>query len=321
VLAGSLRTQAEGDTGEKKELFSRQNKIIYKARLELLIFIFVMSAVTVAALLGNILTVKMQSAALGNDTLSITGWKLFTQYATLSGGGQLVVFFLFAILCLVLTLAFLSFLAFVSKSKTFYRLALSSIVLSAVGCLLVGLFGKYYQIVQELNKGMILSWLYDLSGGMRAIFEEDAFYIIPRSADAPCPRASYDFPLEMGCNPIGEEGEGALWLFPERSVAFENANKNIYNLFIQADLSSATMGGKLSARSRRAGDAYRTGGMTRVVRRLFSSAHLSRALRSLLPIVYDDRGILWVPGFGVRDSEKKSTKGGPYAYFCYGRKD
>lgn len=162
---------------------------------------------------------------------------------------------------------------------------------------------------------------YDLSGGMRAIFEEDAFYIIPRSADAPCPRASYDFPLEMGCNPIGEEGEGALWLFPERSVAFENANKNIYNLFIQADLSSATMGGKLSARSRRAGDAYRTGGMTRVVRRLFSSAHLPRALRSLLPVVYDDAGILWVPGFGVRDCEKKSTKGGPYAYFCYGRKD
>lgn len=169
VLAGSLLTQAEGDTDEKKELFSRQNKIIYKARLELLIFIFVMSAVTVAALLGNILTVKMQSTALGNDTLSITGWKLFTQYATLSGGGQLVVFFLFAILCLVLTLAFLSFLAFVSKSKTFYRLALSSIVLSAVGCLLVGLFGKYYQIVQELNKGMILSWLYDLSGGMLSV--------------------------------------------------------------------------------------------------------------------------------------------------------
>jgi hypothetical protein len=33
VLAGSLRTQAEGDTDEKKELFSRQNKIIYKLLL------------------------------------------------------------------------------------------------------------------------------------------------------------------------------------------------------------------------------------------------------------------------------------------------
>ncbi len=169
VLAGSLRVETKGETDEERERFSRQNKIIYKARLELLIFIFVMSAVTVAALLGNILTVKMESAALGNGTLSITGWKLFTQYATLSGGGQLVVFFLFAILCLVLTLAFLSFLAYVSKSKLFYRLALSSIVLSAVGCLLVGLFGKYYQIVQELNKGMILSLLYELSGGMLSV--------------------------------------------------------------------------------------------------------------------------------------------------------
>ena len=160
---------------------------------------------------------------------------------------------------------------------------------------------------------------HDLSSGMRAIFEGDSFYIVKRALDAPCPHKSYDLPLEMGRNPIGEEGE--LWLFPARSPAFEEANKNIYNLFIQADLSSATMGGKLSARSRRAGDAYRTGGMTRIVRRLFSSAHLPRELRTLLPVVCDEGGILWVPGFGVRDSEKKSAKDGLYAYFCYGRKD
>lgn len=167
VLTGSLHTQTEGDTDEERQELSRQNKIIYKARLELWLYSVFMSAVTVAALLGNILTVKTNSASLGtSSTFSITGWKLFTQYATLDGGGQLVVFFLFAILCLVLTLAFLSFLAYVSKSKTFYRLALSSIVLSAVGCLLVGLFGKYYQIVQELNKGMILAWIAELSGGL-----------------------------------------------------------------------------------------------------------------------------------------------------------
>lgn len=162
---------------------------------------------------------------------------------------------------------------------------------------------------------------YDLSGGMRAISEGDSFYIISRRFDAPCPQDGYDLPLVMGRNPIGEGGEGELWLFPERSIAFERENENIYNLFIQADLSSATMGEKLSARSRRAGDAYRTGGMTRIVRRLYSSAHLSRELRTLLPVVYDDAGILWVPGFGVRDTEKKTSKNGPYAYFCYGRKD
>lgn len=162
---------------------------------------------------------------------------------------------------------------------------------------------------------------YDLSGGMRAIFEGDAFFIISRKADAPRPRVAYDLPLVMGRNKLGEAGEAELWLFDERSIEFENANRNIYNLFIQANLASATMGGKLSARCRRAGDAYRYGGMTRRVRRLISSSRFDSALRALLPVVCDERGILWVPGFGVRDSETKSEKNSLYAYFCYGRKD
>lgn len=162
---------------------------------------------------------------------------------------------------------------------------------------------------------------YDLSDGMRAIFEGDVFFIIPRAEDAPRPCVTYELPLAMGCNPLGEDGKAALWLFPERSIEFENTNRNIYNLFIQANLASATMVGKLSARSRRAGDAYRYGGMTRRVRRLVSSSHFDSALRALLPVVCDERGILWVPGFGVRDGETKSEKNSLYAYFCYGRKD
>ena len=163
---------------------------------------------------------------------------------------------------------------------------------------------------------------YDLAGGMRAVLEDGVFYILPRKADAPRPRASYELPLQMGCNPIGQKGEGELWLFPARNQTFEKEHQNVYKLLMQADLTSATMGGKLLARSRRAGDAYRTGGMTRIVRRLLSAAHLPQDLRELLPVVCDEQGILWVPGFGVRDAAKTTeTKNGPYAYFCYGRKD
>lgn len=162
---------------------------------------------------------------------------------------------------------------------------------------------------------------HDLSGGMRVIFEGDRVFLLPRGEDTPRPRQSYDLPLSLGCNKIGENGEAELWLFSSRNVEFERANRNIYNLFIQASLASATMKGTLSARSRRAGDAYRTGGMTRSVRRLLSSAHHPAALRELLPVVTDARGILWVPGFGVRDAEKEQKKAELYAYFCYGRKN
>ena len=74
----------------------------------------------------------------------------------------------------------------------------------------------------------------------------------------------------------------------------------------------------LRARTRREGDAYRYGGMTRRVRRLMSGKHLSPALRAALPLVYDDAGILWVPAFGVREGEKCK---GIYAYYTYGKRD
>ena len=54
-------------------------------------------------------------------------------------------------------------------------------------------------------------------------------------------------------------------------------------------------------RYRRAGDTIRIGGMTRQVRELFRSLGLSDAERKCYPVVCDEKGPLWVPGFPPRD--------------------
>ncbi len=156
---------------------------------------------------------------------------------------------------------------------------------------------------------------YSMPGGFFAIFDRDT--VTFGKTEEP---VAYEVELTMGQN-ILPRNAGEIWLFSGERPEFEQANANVYNLFIQAKLDSATILGKLMARTRRTGDAYRYGNMTRRVRRLMTDAHLPHSLRETLPVITDGRGILWVPGFGVRQEEGNTEKGETlFAYFLYGKK-
>ena len=102
--------------------------------------------------------------------------------------------------------------------------------------------------------------------------------------------------IHKGCNRLAD---GSLLFVMEKSS--KPLPQIVYTLSIQRPLASATIEGELCVRSRREGDAYRYGGVTHRLKKLFSDAKLSKEARSSLPVLHDARGILWVPGFGVRD--------------------
>jgi tRNA(Ile)-lysidine synthase len=90
---------------------------------------------------------------------------------------------------------------------------------------------------------------------------------------------------------------------------------NVYRNLIYSSVNSATIKGSLYVRAKMDGDSYCYGGMTHKVKRLFSDKKLPLSLRKKWPILCDDAGILWVPGFSVRDSINDETH---KFYFCYG---
>lgn len=81
-------------------------------------------------------------------------------------------------------------------------------------------------------------------------------------------------------------------------------NENIYNLSIYKVLNFDKIKGSLRVRTRREGDVFYFGGMTRKVKRLFADKKLPHSVRRSLPIFADDAGIVWIPGFPVRDDLK-----------------
>ena len=83
-----------------------------------------------------------------------------------------------------------------------------------------------------------------------------------------------------------------------------NKDENIYKLSILMPLSFDKIKGELKIKYREVGDIYRFGGMTRKVKKLLSDKKLTLDERAYLPILCDDEGIVWIPGFPPRDGLK-----------------
>lgn len=76
--------------------------------------------------------------------------------------------------------------------------------------------------------------------------------------------------------------------------------------------------GKLRVRSRREGDILRYGGHDRKVKKLFADSKISTYKRNIYPVVCDDIGIVWIPGFQPREGLSDKGDGtGNIKYIVY----
>ena len=129
-----------------------RSKKTTRAKIELFVYAVLMAAITIVSCLSDIITVKF---SLPISDLHLNGWDIFTQYNSMEAGFQLIAFLLFCILAVTIGLCVLSLVSLIGRSKFFGKIALAQIVSGITFCLLIGLFGKYYEIVQGLNESML----------------------------------------------------------------------------------------------------------------------------------------------------------------------
>lgn len=99
-------------------------------------------------------------------------------------------------------------------------------------------------------------------------------------------------------------------------VNIEPYSKNIYKKSILLSIESAKIKGSLMARSRRSGDKILVGGVHKSLKKLLNEKKIPLELRSRIPIIYDDSGIVAIPFVAIRDGaraakneyENKQTK-------------
>lgn len=122
-----------------------------------------------------------------------------------------------------------------------------------------------------------------------------------------------DFCYEVSPGITDLSSHNAVFILSDKKV--EKTYSNVYKISIQANLSSAIINGSLYLRPKRDGDTVFYGGMTHKLKKLFSDCKIPRSVRGLIPILCDDKGVVWVPGFGVRDDGGKNEGGSDLVAF------
>ncbi len=124
---------------------------------------------------------------------------------------------------------------------------------------------------------------------------------------------SFHIAILHGVNHIPE-------FFADFIISSEEKSKTslkVYSFSIQQNISSAIISGSLYLRPKLDGDTIFYGGMTHKIKKLFCDSKIPRDIRKKIPLLCDDNGIVWVPGFGVRDDGgNKTNKGDLFAVLC-----
>ncbi len=137
-----------------------------------------------------------------------------------------------------------------------------------------------------------------LPGKIAAAIDRDALRMQP---DAPTEPAAFLLPLQSGFCEIGD-GSVMIWsCFPENQETDTAFATNVYNLYTELQVRFDTIKGRIFLRPMAEGDRILQGGMHKKVRKLYGQHGTPLHLRSRLPLLCDQDGILAVPGICLRD--------------------
>lgn len=154
----------------------------------------------------------------------------------------------------------------------------------------------YEQLIHLVQSGKTANMLC-LPGGITAKREKARLIFTPTVRA----RAKNDFSTATVKHPVFRENDNCSSREVQIGVVSYKILKKVYNSDINTAVSSAILSSELYWRYRLPGDVIRFGGMTRQIKKLLWQTGMSADKRDRFPILCDEKGPLWVPGFPVRE--------------------
>ncbi|MDE7454827.1 MAG: hypothetical protein K2M64_03250 [Clostridia bacterium] len=152
VLQGLLpQTNAEANRINRK-----------KFKIEPLIYVVIITAITFGALAINLITVELNYGTATvplESNIKLSGYELLKNSHSLESGYQMMAFVLLAMLIVSAAMLIVSVVSYFAKYKDYYSILKTSAYINFVFALIIGLFGIYFQVVQKINEENILSLL------------------------------------------------------------------------------------------------------------------------------------------------------------------
>ena len=141
-------------------------------------------------------------------------------------------------------------------------------------------------------------------GNMKTIIDRDAVYFVRNDTDKEnCSETVFEY---SGGEATFDNG---LWKLSFSDTLPEKA-KNIGDITLLRSFDYDKIKGTIKIRYKVDGDSYVYGGHTHKVKKIFTDAKLSEREKNLTPLIMDDNGIVYIPGFRTRDGMRWSEETG-----------
>ncbi len=120
--------------------------------------------------------------------------------------------------------------------------------------------------------------------------------------------------LCFGLTEFTETGD-ALLITENKNDIDDVISKNIYKISTQTIVKKNALNGTI-IRGRNSGDVFVFSNMTKKVKKMLNEAKIPLLKRNKLPLICDKKGIIWIPGFPIRDDAKPlATDSQVYIYY------
>ena len=112
--------------------------------------------------------------------------------------------------------------------------------------------------------------------------------------------------IPKNCYCVNNDGflrfaDGKKLKIPSYDVKISKISQKINNLFLNSSLDCDRIVGKLVVRTRQSGDSIRLAnrGCTKTLNKLFNELSIPTYLRDSIPVISDDKGVVWIYNIGV----------------------
>ena len=183
VSLGRHQNEEKEYEESKNERRSKLRFRLLGSKIELAIYTIAISAAAIVALLSNIVIITIESESVTISNHSMSGINLLANPQMLpTVGERMLAFFVFAFLLLCGTFAIMSIVSLFSRSVFFPKVSVATSIVCTSSSLLIGLFGTYYRIVQNMNVETIKNIVSQYTDRTEEIVEELVQYKVQSPA-------------------------------------------------------------------------------------------------------------------------------------------
>ena len=181
IVFAVLKGRFDYYSGPEEERIRKKKEMHSSQRIELLIYVFVVTAISIGSLFLNVIDVGFVSGSYKSE-VKLTGIELLQKYGQLGSGYQVTAFALVVMLISTGIALLVSLTSFIARDRRYVAVAKAAILVNVAFMFVFGISGYYFSIATQINientKKLLILYGYTYNESIEYSMRTDVVYML-----------------------------------------------------------------------------------------------------------------------------------------------